>query len=43
MKWLDTIVYILYGCGALILLLFITNLILAKTRGADSKWVRRLL
>ncbi len=43
MKWLDTIVYILYGCGALILLLFIANLILAKTRGADSKWVRRLL
>ena len=43
MKWLDTIVYILYGCGALILLLFIANLILAKTRGTDSKWVRRLL
>ena len=43
MKWLDTIVYILYGCGALILLLFIANLILAKIRGTDSKWVRRLL
>ena len=39
MNWLDTIVYILYGCGVLIILLFAVNLILAKKRGEDSKWV----
>lgn len=43
MNWLDTIVYILYGCGVLIILLFAVNLILAKKRGEDSKWVRRAL
>ena len=43
MNWLDTITYILYGCGVLIILLFAVNLILAKKRGEDSKWVRRAL
>ena len=36
MNWLDTITYILYGCGVLIILLFAVNLILAKKRGEDS-------
>ena len=43
MTWLDIIVYVLYGCGALIVLLFATNLILVKKRGEDSPLVRRLL
>ena len=33
MNRLDTITYILYGCGVLIILLFAVNLILAKKRG----------
>ena len=32
MDWLDIIVYVLYGCGALIVLLFATNLLLVKKR-----------
>lgn len=43
MTWLDIITYILYGCGVLIVLLFAVNLILAKKRREDSKWVRRAL
>lgn len=43
MTWLDIITYVLYGCGALILLLFIANLLLVKKRGEDSALIRRLL
>lgn len=43
MTWLDIITYVLYGCGALILLLFIANLLLVKKRGEDSALIRRVL
>lgn len=43
MAWTDILKYCLFGLGALILLLLITNIMLATKRGKDSDLVRRLM
>ena len=43
MAWTDILKYCLFGLGALILLLLITNIVLATKRGKDSDLVRRLM